>query len=141
MSSGFEIGGQQAVRVSLSSGRDLYLLVTALSSRVGDIEFAVRDRRLTHERIAQPLFPNDLAGFFVHDEHSVALGIEADISGFDYSRGRAVVVGIDLPSDLAGVRVEGVELMRFVAAANEQHAVGIGRRGDGTSAGHTDDPT
>src|SRR5262249_12723997 len=95
----------------------------------------------THRSTAEPFFPDDLACLLIHNKHSATLGVEADVSGFHHGCGRAIVSSIDLPDDLAGIGIEGVELMRSVAATHKQHAVGIGWRRDGASAGHAHDPT
>src|SRR5260370_41168673 len=82
-----------------------------LSGRVGDEKVAVRDRWLAHQRIAQPLLPDDLAGLFVHDDHRTTLGVERHITTLDHGGSRPVLRGIYLPGDLARLSLERVELM------------------------------
>src|SRR5262249_22084708 len=87
-----------------------------------------------HERIAEPLLPHRLSRDGQHLQLA-AFGVEGDEAAGDHGGGRAVVLGVILPGEGAGVGVEGVELVAAEAAAEEDLAIGDGGGGERTAAG------
>src|SRR5262249_30661254 len=69
-----------------------------------------------------------LAARGAEDLQLAALGVEGDMALMHDGGGRAVVLGLVLPQDMAGGRVEGVEVIDAEAAAEEEPAVGHRRR-------------
>src|SRR5205814_5692852 len=68
-----------------------------VAAGIGDVQLALADRRLAHERVAEPFLPDDLAGFGLGDDDGAALGVEGDVAVLDHGRGGPVVAGLDLP--------------------------------------------
>src|SRR5205085_12428327 len=66
--------------------------------------------------------------------------VKGDIAVFDHSGRRPVVRSLRLPTEHARLRVEGVELVRAVAAADEDQAVGVSWRRNGSPAGNAHSP-
>src|SRR5262245_13998325 len=86
-------------------------LRTTLTASVGYIKPALGARRLAHESVSQPSFPDDLAGFGLGDDDGATLGIECDISVFHYRSCRAIVFSLHLPHNATGFSVKRIKLM------------------------------
>ena len=108
--------------------------------RMGHKQHALINRRLAHQRIAQPLLPNHTSPSLLHLHQRAALGVEGHHFVGYHRRGRSVVACLDLPNDSSRLGVQGVKLVRAVAAADKEHPIGVGRRGDGPPAGEPQHP-
>src|SRR5579859_1850794 len=134
-------GGFWRCALTLQSVVVELLGMAALAGGMSHKETSVGNCRLTHERIAQPLLPDHFAGFFIHHNQCAALGVEGHISGFNYGGSRAIIRGLDFPYQVASLGIEGVELMRTISAAYEDHAIGEGMGCNRTSAGNAHHPS
>ena len=114
--------------------------MTALPRRKGHVEPPVGNRRLTHQRIAEPLLPDEFAGARFDHDHRTTLRVKGDIAVFHHSGRRPVVRSLRLPTKRAGLRVEGIKLVRAVTAADKDNAVCVSRRRNGPAAGNAQSP-
>src|SRR5262249_27095521 len=82
------------------------------------IDATAGHRRHAHQRVAQPLLPQRLARGG-EDLQLATLGVEGDAALVHDGGGGAVVFGLVLPQDVAGSRIEGVEVIAAKAAPEE----------------------
>lgn len=108
--------------------------------REGNEDAAVVCGGNIQDRIAEPLFPHGLTGKGQHLQFT-ALGVEYDPILDDDGGGRPVVIGLILPADSAGVRVESEEFVTAKTAAQEYGGIGDSRRGERWLARDTDFPS
>ena len=91
---------------------------------------AARDRRRAGQRIAEPERPQLLAGLRLDREDRARLGVEHAHALLARRARRSVVVEIDAPQRLAGLRFVRIELLAAKAARDDHLVVVDGRRRD-----------
>ena len=143
MPAGAEFRGEQPVAAARRRWPGMKfqgLLGPPSGRRMGHEQHALINRRLAHQRIAQPLLPNHTSPSLLYHHQRAALGVKGHHSVGHHRRGRSVVARLELPNDSSRLGVQGVKLVRAVAAADKEHPIGVGRRGDGPPAGEPQHP-
>src|SRR5262249_23279655 len=116
-------------------------LGATLSGRRSHKQSALADGRLTEQRVAKPLFPNQPTRATFHDKHRAAFRIESHVSMLQKSGSRSVIIGLNLPSNFTSPRIQRVKFMRSITAAYKQHSISISRSCDRKIASQANDPS
>ena len=116
----------------------------SLAGGIGHEQLAFADRRLAHQRITEPFLPDCFAGAGVADDDGAAFGVVRDVVVLDDGGGGSIIGRLHLPDFLAGCGVEGIERVRAITAADEQHSAAVnhgeGGRSDRAGAGDAHGP-